>query len=173
MIRFRCEQCGWAVRVPSAYAGKMGRCPSCKAVVRIPGTLDDAAPDAVSQLAQAAREPSPAAQGEQPCVPPTSRPPPPPLPEYHIDQDDVEIPEDPSGETDVMPPEEVIDASEAKRRRRAAREANRLTAQARAQAAVAPIRRRNNLLRIIILVGIGVAVLAIAVTAMFLLSGKS
>ena len=151
----------------------MGRCPSCKAVLRIPGTPEGVDPHKFPHLAQAASDPSPGAQSEQPRpapLPPRTSPP--PLPEYRIDQDDVEIPEDSSGETDVMPPEEVIDASEAKRRRRAAREANRLKAQARAQAAVAPIRRRNDLLRIVILLGIGVALLAIAVAAIFLFSGK-
>ena len=139
----------------------MGRCPSCKAVIRIPGPADGA-DDNVSQ-----RAPGPSG-----LVPPPPRTLPPSLPEYRVEQDDIEIPEDPSGETDVIPSEEVIDASEAKRRRRAAREARRGEAQARAQAAVTPLRRRHSLLRLIVLIGIGVALLAVAIASIFVFSGK-
>ena len=37
MIRFECENCGRAVRVADGGAGKQGRCPYCKGLVRIPG----------------------------------------------------------------------------------------------------------------------------------------
>jgi hypothetical protein len=36
MIRFTCEKCGAAIRVPEEHAGKQGRCPACQAVVTIP-----------------------------------------------------------------------------------------------------------------------------------------
>jgi len=36
MIHFVCRYCGGPVRVPSAHAGRKGRCPSCKRVVEIP-----------------------------------------------------------------------------------------------------------------------------------------
>lgn len=35
-MKFHCQNCSKEIRVPSAYAGKKGRCPDCKAVVRIP-----------------------------------------------------------------------------------------------------------------------------------------
>ena len=35
-MKFHCQNCSKEIRVPSAYAGKKGRCPECKAVVRIP-----------------------------------------------------------------------------------------------------------------------------------------
>ena len=37
MIHFRCENCGRAVHVEEAYAGRKGRCPLCSSVVTIPG----------------------------------------------------------------------------------------------------------------------------------------
>jgi len=36
-IRFACP-CGKRIKVPIKYAGKKGRCPKCKTIVRIPGT---------------------------------------------------------------------------------------------------------------------------------------
>jgi hypothetical protein len=36
MIEFHCKSCGWKLRVPQAYAGKKGRCPKCKTVLRVP-----------------------------------------------------------------------------------------------------------------------------------------
>jgi len=37
MIHFACKHCGKAVHVPEAHAGGRGRCPTCAAIVRIPG----------------------------------------------------------------------------------------------------------------------------------------
>ncbi|MFB3892435.1 MAG: hypothetical protein ACE15C_10490 [Phycisphaerae bacterium] len=36
MIRFRCTNCGWPVRVAQVCAGRRGRCPSCGSVIIIP-----------------------------------------------------------------------------------------------------------------------------------------
>lgn len=35
-IQFRCASCSYLVKVPIAYAGRKGKCPGCKEVVRIP-----------------------------------------------------------------------------------------------------------------------------------------
>ena len=48
MIHFDCQHCGKPVRVPDAYAGKLGRCPNCHEVVSIPGGTD-----AITELASA------------------------------------------------------------------------------------------------------------------------
>jgi DNA-directed RNA polymerase subunit RPC12/RpoP len=35
-MKFHCQNCGKEIRVPSAYAGKKGRCPECKAALIVP-----------------------------------------------------------------------------------------------------------------------------------------
>lgn len=35
-MKFSCSECGYEIRVPTSYAGKKGRCPSCKTLLRIP-----------------------------------------------------------------------------------------------------------------------------------------
>ncbi|MHC4368354.1 MAG: hypothetical protein ACYSW8_12145 [Planctomycetota bacterium] len=35
-MKFCCHNCGNEIRVPSAYAGKKGRCPDCKTAIRVP-----------------------------------------------------------------------------------------------------------------------------------------
>jgi len=151
MIRFKCEHCGWPVRVPPAYAGKTGRCPSCGALVHIPGQPE------VAQLAQALR-------GGHDGSPDSRTPPPPPLPEYPIDNDDVELPEEnASHKTDIMPAEELLSPAEAKRRRRAARQA--------AQGATAdspPLRHTNARFRLFILLATALILITIALAAYFI-----
>lgn len=160
MIRFKCEHCGWPVRVPPAHAGKTGRCPSCRALVQIPAQDDEQAE--VAQLAQALRE-----RGDRSDQSP-GHPPPPPLPEYRIDNDDVELqPEDASHKTDIIPAEELLSAAEAKKRRRAARQAARQAAQA-PHAAHHPPAARGGRLRLFILLAIGLVVLTVAVAAYFI-----
>jgi pSer/pThr/pTyr-binding forkhead associated (FHA) protein len=44
-IKFTCDGCGYLIRVPLSYAGKKGKCPTCKAVVRIPTAEAAAAAD--------------------------------------------------------------------------------------------------------------------------------
>lgn len=44
MIRFQCDHCGFGVKVPSRYAGRRGRCPSCGGVIRIPEEASDVPP---------------------------------------------------------------------------------------------------------------------------------
>jgi len=40
MIRFACERCGRRLSVADTYAGKRGKCPHCKQVVRVPARPD-------------------------------------------------------------------------------------------------------------------------------------
>lgn len=40
-IRFRCPQCGTAIKAPESAAGKAGTCPKCKARVQIPAVGED------------------------------------------------------------------------------------------------------------------------------------
>ena len=51
MIHFQCEHCGHAVRVPTRYAGKKGRCPACKNIVDIPSQDTDAPAEPKSDTA--------------------------------------------------------------------------------------------------------------------------
>ena len=50
MIRFMCEHCGHAVRVPELAAGKKGRCPHCSGIARVPA-LSQGERSSESQLA--------------------------------------------------------------------------------------------------------------------------
>ena len=36
LLAFDCPQCAFAIRVPSAFAGRRGACPSCQQAIRIP-----------------------------------------------------------------------------------------------------------------------------------------
>jgi len=36
MIEFRCKNCGWALHVSPANAGKKGRCPKCNSILTVP-----------------------------------------------------------------------------------------------------------------------------------------
>lgn len=40
MIEFPCPQCGKRVRASDGHAGRRARCPSCSAIVTVPGTLE-------------------------------------------------------------------------------------------------------------------------------------
>jgi hypothetical protein len=42
MILFKCENCGYAKEVSEKYSGKEGRCPKCKAKVRVPSAAGGA-----------------------------------------------------------------------------------------------------------------------------------
>ncbi|MFP4052474.1 MAG: hypothetical protein ACLFV7_01255 [Phycisphaerae bacterium] len=97
MIHFRCEHCGDSVRVRDEHAGKSGRCPFCKAVVRIPEQSDEplgqAAPSLTAQTGAAG----------------SAVPPPPPAVPSSLDDslgEDlnlVPIAKDPASETDIIP----------------------------------------------------------------------
>lgn len=38
-IRFACSACEHVIRVPTSHTGRRGKCPRCKGLVRVPGTL--------------------------------------------------------------------------------------------------------------------------------------
>ena len=93
MIRFSCRQCGKAVRVGEASAGKQGRCPFCKSVMVIP--LSSAAESPADALAALAAEPSADEQA----------PPPPPSSLDDVTDDtglELDLGADPNDRTDVL-----------------------------------------------------------------------
>lgn len=71
MITFHCAHCGHRVKVKDEYAGKKGRCPSCREILAIPEESEDARSDTAS-----AAEPLPAlgASDEPPEQPPQHDP---------------------------------------------------------------------------------------------------
>ena len=101
MIRFTCGQCNQPVRVADSFAGKKGRCPSCKAVVHIPAhsepeeQLDSAVADLTAALGGDDTD------AEAPAPPP----PPPPRPEDLPDiggEPDLAASADPRNQTDKL-----------------------------------------------------------------------
>lgn len=117
MIRFECGQCGGAVRVPDACAGRKGLCPACGAVVSIPGAAkgvsegDDAA---IAELTAAVgRGAEDALRDEDAAVPPPPRP---AGAEPSI-EDEFDLPEPSAGaadETKILPAEESAKDEEAR-----------------------------------------------------------
>jgi len=168
MIHFNCTHCGWPVRVADAYAGKPGRCPSCGGVVTIPGQPAPGADqqegiDNVAALAAAM-------QGDEEGggLDSGQGVPPPPAP-GRAPMEDVHLPDSPkdiSGETDILPAEQLIDAKEAKRRRHAARERR-----ARASGhGLGQGKRKMITARLLLIVSVSILVLAIAAMAVLLLT---
>lgn len=49
-MKFNCEKCGREIRVPSAYAGKKGRCPECKVVLTVPSPCPENTGSQTTQL---------------------------------------------------------------------------------------------------------------------------
>jgi hypothetical protein len=90
MIHFGCEHCGESVRVDDSHAGKSGRCPFCREVVRIP------------EQSTRRSQNVPVDQ-----TPPRSDVPPPPSVSEGADLEDemnmVEVSKDPASETDIIP----------------------------------------------------------------------
>lgn len=56
MIRFHCNNCQKKIGVPTQYAGRRVRCPSCQQAVRVPGTEEQEKSD-VSVLSDLAETP--------------------------------------------------------------------------------------------------------------------
>lgn len=69
MIRFTCDRCGRAVRVPDASAGRKGRCPFCKQVVAIPAPGQPPEETEVADLAAALAGEKPRREAGSPAVP--------------------------------------------------------------------------------------------------------
>ncbi len=79
MIRFECEHCRRPVRVDDACGGKQGRCPHCKEVVSIPGTVGP-----IGALAAALKDDTPAGEDDTALG---TVPPPPPVDERPLEED--------------------------------------------------------------------------------------
>ncbi len=96
MIHFKCEHCSESVRVGDTHAGKSGRCPFCRGVVRIP-EQSTRRPGLTGHTGQEAEQAS------------ASDVPPPPTEADRRDLEDdmnlVEIAKDPASETDIIPAE--------------------------------------------------------------------
>lgn len=108
MIRFDCKHCGNSVRVADSFAGKKGRCPSCKQIVQIPAASQDAKAelDKVSALSAALD------RHKEETVQEDQAPPPPPRQAKHDTEADLVVAGDPSNQTDRM--EVITDADEFK-----------------------------------------------------------
>ncbi len=94
MIHFECEHCSESVRVGDTYAGKSGRCPFCRGVVRIPE--------------QSTRRPGLASRTARETEKNSDVPPPPTQADTRDLEDEmnlVEIAKDPASETDIIPAE--------------------------------------------------------------------
>jgi len=67
-IRVSCS-CGYSANVPDEMAGKSGRCPTCKATLKIPGAVGSATPTATKPS-----NPTPPSSPKSPAQPNSSRP---------------------------------------------------------------------------------------------------
>lgn len=116
MIHFKCQHCGASINVPEQYAGKKGKCPSCKQLVEVPSAVAKDSGLVPMKQESPARKTPPAKQpaavtarppaGKQPAQPAAAPKPAPAKPKRPAPpEDDVEVAE-------VVEEVEVVEAIE-------------------------------------------------------------
>lgn len=116
MIRFKCPKCAASIKVADEFAGKKGKCPSCRNVVEVPKSaaasgvdlvpMNEAKPRAPKPAA--VKPPFPAAIQKKPAPAATSRTPPakpgpPPKPKRPAQEvEEVEVVEEVEEEVEVV-----------------------------------------------------------------------